>query len=84
MKNRKTPVRTCIVCREEKPKNEMIRVVKTPDGEIAVDENGKTNGRGAYVCESCIEKARREHKLEKALGCAVPSEVYDKLEENLH
>jgi predicted RNA-binding protein YlxR (DUF448 family) len=82
--NKKTPVRTCIVCREEKPKPEMIRVVKTPEGEIAVDEGGKMNGRGAYICQGCIKTARQQRRLEKALKCAVPPPVYDKLEENLH
>jgi predicted RNA-binding protein YlxR (DUF448 family) len=84
MKNKKIPARTCIVCREEKPKTELIRIVKTPEGEIAVDNSGKMNGRGAYICEGCIKTARQQRKLEKALKCAVPLAVYDTLEVNLH
>jgi predicted RNA-binding protein YlxR (DUF448 family) len=84
MKNKKIPARTCIVCREEKAKSQMIRIVKTPEGEITVDDGGKTNGRGAYICENCIPVARQQRRLEKALKCAVPSAVYDKLEEKPH
>jgi predicted RNA-binding protein YlxR (DUF448 family) len=82
MKNtaKKTPLRTCIVCRTEKAKTELFRIVKTPEGKI--DTAVKANGRGAYVCktEACVKKAQKEHRLEKALGCAVPAEVYESLE----
>jgi predicted RNA-binding protein YlxR (DUF448 family) len=84
MKNstKKTPLRTCIVCREEKGKTELIRIVKSANGEINTDLTGKANGRGAYICKSgvCIAKAKKERKLEKALKCAVPNEIYEKLE----
>jgi predicted RNA-binding protein YlxR (DUF448 family) len=85
MKNsaKKTPLRTCIVCREEKGKTDLIRVVKSAEGEIKTDLTGKANGRGAYICKSgvCIKKAKKERRLEKALKCAVPDEIYEKLEE---
>jgi predicted RNA-binding protein YlxR (DUF448 family) len=80
--DKKTPLRTCIVCREEKGKNELIRIVKTAEGKIETDLTGKANGRGAYICKSgeCIAKARKERRLEKALKCAIESETYDSLE----
>jgi predicted RNA-binding protein YlxR (DUF448 family) len=81
---KKIPLRTCTVCRAQKGKNELFRIVKTPDGKIVTDE--KANGRGAYICktDACIDKAQKEHRLEKALKCAVPPEIYDKLKELLH
>jgi predicted RNA-binding protein YlxR (DUF448 family) len=83
MKSKKTPQRTCVVCRAEKDNTEFIKIIKTPDGEIIADPGVKQNGRGAYVCKSdeCIKRARKERKLEKSFKCAVPPEVYDRLEE---
>ncbi|MEG0752075.1 MAG: YlxR family protein [Oscillospiraceae bacterium] len=81
MKLRKEPIRMCAACREGRPKKELARVVKSPDGEISVDTNGKSPGRGAYICRNaqCFEKARKAHSLERALECAIAPEIYDLL-----
>jgi predicted RNA-binding protein YlxR (DUF448 family) len=81
---KKTPQRTCVVCRAEKDKSELIRVVKTPEGEIIANPGAKVNGRGAYVCKDgdCILRAKKERKLEKALKCPIPPFIYDTLEED--
>ena len=65
-----------------KNKKEMIRVLKTAEDEIVLDVTGKKNGRGAYICFSreCLEKARKNHGLERSLKAAIPDEVYDSLE----
>lgn len=82
-KERKIPMRTCIACREEKPKREMLRIVKTAAGEILLDFSGKAAGRGAYICdsESCIKKLKKYKLLNKAFSADVPVEVYDGVEE---
>ncbi len=84
-KQRKLPTRRCTGCGEHFPKNELIRVLRTPEGEITVDFSGKKSGRGAYICKSiqCFKKARRQKRLEASLECAIPEAVYDKLEEEL-
>ena len=76
MSMKKIPMRMCTGCHEMKPKKELIRVVKTPEGEIKVDFTGKLNGRGAYICKSveCFEKA-----LSRAFECQITDEVYDEL-----
>lgn len=78
---RKIPVRRCTGCGEHFPKNELIRVVRTPEGGIELDLTGKTSGRGAYLCfnKACLLKARKAHRLESSLECAIPDEVYDRL-----
>lgn len=78
----KIPMRQCTGCREMKNKKEMIRVLKTAEDEIVLDATGKKNGRGAYVCFSkeCLEKARKNHGLERSLKAAIPDEVYESLE----
>jgi predicted RNA-binding protein YlxR (DUF448 family) len=65
-----------------KPKRELVRVVKLPDGAVSIDLTGKQSGRGAYVCRSleCIKSARKARRLERAFECAVPNEIYDALE----
>ena len=75
-------MRQCTGCREMKNKKEMIRVLKTAEDEIVLDATGKKNGRGAYVCFSkeCLEKARKNHGLERSLKAAIPDEVYESLE----
>lgn len=85
MKVRKTPVRRCTGCGEHFPKKELIRVLRTPEGEILLDESGKRSGRGAYICKnaSCLKKARKAKRLESSLECSIPDEVYDRLEEEL-
>ena len=82
---RKIPMRQCTGCREMKPKRELIRVVKSPEGEISIDTRGKKPGRGAYICPSleCFERARKTRALERALEAAIPPEVFDALEEQL-
>ncbi len=78
---KKIPMRQCLGCREMKPKKELIRVVKSPEGEISLDFRGKANGRGAYVCPNadCLKKAVKAKALERAFSCQIPQEVYDAL-----
>ena len=82
---RKMPIRRCTGCGEHFPKKELIRVLRTPEGEILLDDTGKRSGRGAYICKSasCLKKARRARRLESSLEVAIPDEVYDRLEEEL-
>ena len=85
MQNKKVPLRKCTGCGEMKPKKELVRVVKTPEGEISLDPTGKMNGRGAYLCKDpqCLRKAQKSKRIEKALSCTVPAEIYNKLEQEL-
>ena len=78
---KKIPLRQCLGCRERKPKRELLRVVRSPEGEIHLDPSGRSNGRGAYVCPSrdCLKRAIRAHALERAFGEAIPEEVYARL-----
>ncbi|MBQ8306592.1 MAG: YlxR family protein [Blautia sp.] len=80
---KKIPMRQCTGCREMKPKKEMLRVIRTSEGSILLDPTGKQNGRGAYVCRSreCLEKAVRNHGLERSFKAPVPTAVYEKLKE---
>ena len=82
---RKIPVRRCTGCGEHYPKSALIRILRTPEGEIVLDETGKKSGRGAYICKKndCLRKARRAHRLESSLECSIPDCVYDRLEEEL-
>lgn len=75
------PIRQCIGCREQKPKPELIRVVRSPSGEVSLDPRGKASGRGAYLCRdaACLKKAVKSRALERALAVAVPQEVYERL-----
>ena len=75
---KKIPMRQCLGCREMKPKKELIRVVRSPEGEISLDFRGKANGRGAYVCPemACLKKAIRAKALERAFSTAIPEEIY--------
>ena len=83
MKVKKIPMRMCSVTRERFPKNELLRVVKTPEGTIEVDLTGKVNGHGAYIKKDLevLDKAKKSKTLNRALECEIPSEVYDKIEE---
>ena len=85
MQMRKVPMRMCTGCGQMKPKRELVRVVKSQDGEIALDLTGKKAGRGDYVCRDieCLQKARKARRLEKAFSCRIPDEVYDRMEEEL-
>ena len=82
---KKTPMRMCLGCGEMMPKRSMIRVVKSPEGEISLDLTGKKAGRGAYICRSCqcFEKARKARKFEKAFSCRIEDDIYDKMEGEL-
>ena len=79
---KKIPVRQCLGCREQKPKNELIRVVRSPEGVISLDFRGKQPGRGAYVCRdgACLKKAMKSRALERALESPIPDEVWAKLQ----
>lgn len=79
MKNRKIPMRSCVVTREKLPKGELLRIVRTPDNEIVVDTTGKLNGRGAYIKKdkTVLEKAKKSKILEKILETVIPDKVYD-------
>lgn len=82
---KKIPMRQCLGCREMKPKKELIRVVRSPEGEISLDFKGKASGRGAYVCPdpACLKKAIKAKALERAFSAQIPQEVYDKLNEQM-
>lgn len=82
---KKIPMRTCLGCGEMKPKKELIRVVKSAEGEISLDRTGKKNGRGAYICPSgeCLEKAKKARRLEKSFSCKIEDGVYSALESEL-
>lgn len=82
---KKIPMRQCVGCREMKEKRQLIRVVRSPEGEVSLDFKGKKPGRGAYVCPDpeCLKKARKSRALERAFETAIPAEVYDAMEAEL-
>lgn len=79
---KKIPMRQCVGCREMKEKRVLIRVVKSPEGEVSLDFKGKKPGRGAYLCpdSGCLARARKSRALERAFSAALPAEVYEALE----
>ena len=79
---KKIPMRQCVGCREMKPKKELVRVVRSPEGQISLDFRGKANGRGAYVCRrpECLKKAIKARALERAFSCQIPEEIYVQLQ----
>ena len=81
MVQKKTPMRTCIGCRTEKPKRELIRVVRSPEGTLSLDFKGKAPGRGAYLCRDaeCLKRAVKSRAIERALSVTVPPEVLEEL-----
>ena len=85
MKPRKIPMRQCLGCNEHKPKAELIRVVRSPEGEVLLDLTGKKSGRGAYICRDikCLKKARKSGRIAHNLECEISSEVYDSMEAEL-
>lgn len=85
MMEKKQPVRMCIACREHLPKVQLIRIVKSQDGVLAVDRSGKKDGRGAYLCASreCLELAYKKRALERAFRMPVGQEAYEALREEL-
>lgn len=85
MQTKRIPLRKCTGCGEMKPKKELVRVVKGPDGDISLDLTGKKAGRGAYVCPdlACLQEARKARRFEKAFSCRIPEQVYVQMEEEL-
>lgn len=85
MQPKKIPMRKCTGCGEMKPKKELVRVVKSPESEISLDLTGKKNGRGAYVCKdaACLKKAQKAKRIERAFDCAIPDEIFEKMEQEL-
>lgn len=85
MRVKKEPLRQCTGCGSMKSKKEMLRVIKTPNEDIILDETGKKNGRGAYICKnlSCLEKAKKNKGIERSLKMPISPEVYEQLEKEL-
>lgn len=81
MSAKKVPFRMCIGCREMKPKAELYRIVKKPDGEIVIDKTNKLSGRGAYICKSgeCLKKAEKSNALARAFSVSIDKEIYSQL-----
>ncbi|MBQ2639429.1 MAG: YlxR family protein [Bacilli bacterium] len=81
MKNRKIPLRTCIITKERLPKKELLRIVRTPDKEVVVDETGKINGRGAYIKKdiSILDKIKNSNILEQRLECSINDNLYEEI-----
>lgn len=81
MATKKIPLRMCIGCREMKPKAELYRIVKTPDGNIVIDKTNKLSGRGAYICKcgDCLKKAEKINALAHTFSMAVDKEIYSQL-----
>ena len=84
-KTKKIPMRMCLGCGEMKPKRELIRVVKSKEGDISLDLTGKKSGRGAYICKSveCFEKARKARKFERSFSCMISEDIYNSMEGEL-
>ena len=82
---KKIPLRMCTGCGEMKPKKELVRVVRSKEGEISLDLTGRKAGRGAYVCRSldCLKKAPKTRRIERSLDCQIPDEVYDAMEKEM-
>jgi hypothetical protein len=78
-------MRMCLGCGEMKPKRELIRVVKSKEGDISLDLTGKKSGRGAYICKSveCFEKARKARKFERSFSCMISEDIYNSMEGEL-
>ena len=82
---KKIPMRQCLGCREHKPKRELVRVVRSPEGQVSLDLSGKANGRGAYLCRSakCLRAAVKSNALGRAFGTPVPEDVLSRLEKEM-
>lgn len=85
MQKKKEPLRMCSACREMKSKKELLRIVKSKEGEVSLDITGKKNGRGAYLCrqEACLKKAMKIRALERMLEAEIPKDLYDSLLEKM-
>ena len=83
---KKIPMRMCVACREMRPKKELIRVVRTPEGGVTLDRTGRANGRGAYLCDSvdCLSRSVKTRALERALETRIDESIFDSLREALH
>ena len=86
MSNRKIPTRKCIGCGEQKSKRDLVRIVRSKEGDISMDMTGKKNGRGAYICKSgdCLTKAIRSKGLERSFKMAIPEEIYEQLKKEMN
>ncbi len=86
MKTKKVPLRMCTGCGEMYDKRTLVRVVKTPQGDVQLDLTGKLSGRGAYVCKNvdCLKKARKKRAFERAFGMQIEDSVYTRMEEEIH
>lgn len=84
-KPKKIPLRKCIGCSESKPKQELIRIVKTKNNEVFIDATGKANGRGAYLCNDvdCLKRAEKSKAIQRALGTEIPKETMEALRDAL-
>ena len=82
---KKIPKRHCVGCGAEKPKGELCRILRTPEGNIEIDLTGRKNGRGAYICKkkTCLSKAIKNGRAAKNLGVEIPQEIYDAAAEQL-
>ncbi len=82
MQQKKVPMRKCIGCNESKIKKELVRFVRSPEGDISLDLTGKKSGRGAYICPDveCLKKARKAKRLERIFETSVPDSVYEEAE----
>ena len=82
---KKVPERRCVGCGEHFPKSELVRVLRTPEGEVVLDLTGKKSGRGAYICKkaACLKKAQKSKRIEHSLECAIPDDVYQRMEEEI-
>ena len=85
MVTKKIPMRRCAGCNEQKSKKEFVRIVRTPEGEIRLDETGKMNGRGVYLCpkKSCLQKAKKAKRLERSLEVEIPEGVWEEIKGKL-
>ncbi len=85
MKERKTPMRMCTGCGEMKPKRELVRVVRSAEGNVSLDLTGKANGRGAYICRNveCLKKAQKSKRIDRAFAISIPEEIYDRMSEEI-
>ncbi len=81
MKNRRIPLRTCVVTKEQFPKQELLRIVRDKEGNVTVDETGRANGRGAYIKKDIevLEKAKKTKILEKKLECTIDENIYEEI-----
>ena len=79
--NKKIPARRCVACNEQKEKNNLLRIVRTPEGNIEIDQTGKKNGRGAYICKNidCLNKVIKSKRLEKNLDIAIDNDFYEEI-----